>query len=209
MFPFIVSAIIALAYPNPVIMGASRVELSSRSFSLENRYNDSFVNQVFKDNILLTIKYLEGSITQKEDISWEEVEKPFTYELTLEPGETFAFHDTILPEYNGKVVKTTNAHFNYQDGFKTDGLLYGDGVCHLASLLYWAAKDAGLKTVYFANHNFAKINDVPREYGVSIKYMPGDVSGSARQNLYITNDFDKPVSIVFAYDGVDLAIKIY
>ncbi|KKR49985.1 MAG: hypothetical protein UT84_C0016G0014 [Candidatus Curtissbacteria bacterium GW2011_GWA1_40_16] len=190
MLPIVMSVIVAFLPPNQAVLGASRTELASRSFSLENRYDNKFVNDVFKYNILLTVKYMGDS-------------------FTLQPGETFAFHDQVLSEYKEKVVKTTNAHFNYQDGFKSDGLLYGDGVCHLASLLYWAAKDAGLTTFYFANHNFAKINDVPREYGVSIKFMPGDPSGSARQNLYITNDFDVPVTFTFIYDGVNLTIKIY
>lgn len=32
-------------------------EISSHTFSLNNRYGNSFVNNVFKENILLTIKY--------------------------------------------------------------------------------------------------------------------------------------------------------
>lgn len=194
--------------PKPQALGAQTVQISQRSFSLENRYDNEFVNDVFKDNILLTLKYMDGSVKGKEDISWGDVEKPARYEFTLEPGQAFAFHDEILPEYKGKVVKTTNAHFNSTDGFKSDGLLFGDGVCHLASLIYWAAQDAGLNTQSLANHNFAKINDVPREYGVSIRFQPGAEGNSARQNLYIVNSFDKPVTFVFDYDGVDLTVKV-
>ncbi len=198
----------AFSNPNEASLGASRVELAERGFSLENRYNVPSVNTVFKDNILLTLRYLEGSVDEKSDISWEAVEKPFRYEFTLEPGRGFAFHDQILPEYQDEVIKTTNAHFNFQDGFKTDGLLYGDGVCHLASLINWVARDAGLTSIYFANHDFAKINDVPREYGVSIKTVPGQFANSSRQNLYIVNNLDKPVVFVFDYDGTDLTISV-
>ena len=206
MLPFILYVLVALSTPQA--LGASRVELAERHFSLENRYGNEFVNDVFKDNILLTLRYLEGSVDDRGDIVWENVQKPFRYEFTLEPGQGFAFHDQILPEYKDKIVKTTNAHFNFQDGFKTDGLLYGDGVCHLASLIHWAAKDAGLTSVYFANHDFAKINEVPREYGVSIKTVPGEFANSSRQNLYIVNNLDKRVIFAFNYDGADLSVSV-
>jgi vancomycin resistance protein YoaR len=169
--------------PNPQILGASSVALASHSFSLENRYDDKFVNDVFKENILLTVSYM-GS------------------DFTLEPGETFAFDDKILPEYEGKVTKTTGAHFIASEGFKSDGLLVGDGVCHLASLMYWAAKDAGLTAVSPRNHDFAKINDVPREYGVAIHSL------DPFQNLYITNNLDKPVTFVTDTEGTELTVSV-
>ncbi|HET7098678.1 MAG TPA: VanW family protein [Patescibacteria group bacterium] len=175
---------------------------------MENRYNVPSVNQVFKDNILLNLHYLAGTVRGKNDINWENIEKPFNYEFSLKTGETFAFHDQILPEFNKNVVKTTNAHFNSTDGFISDGYLVGDGVCHFASLIYWAAKDAGLTAVSLASHDFAKINEVPREYGVSIKYMPGNLGNSGRQNLYITNNQDVPVTFVFNYDGTNLAVSV-
>lgn len=190
------------------VAGVSVTELASRSFSMEKRYDNKFVSDVFRDNILLTLHYMNGNVTSKKDISWENVQKPFKVEFTLNPGEGFAFQDQILPEYKDKIVKTTNAHFNFDDGFKTDGLLYGDGVCHLASFIYWVAKDAGLEAIHFANHDFAKINEVPREYGVSIRYSPGNFANSARQNLYIINNFDKPVTFVFDYDGVNLKVSV-
>jgi hypothetical protein len=192
----------------PQILGSEAVVLASKSFSLEKRYDNTYVNTVFKDNILLTLHYLEGDIKGKGDISWEAVEAPFNYQFSLAPGEGFAFHDQILPEYENRIVKTTNAHFNYNDGFKSDGYLTGDGVCHLASLIYWAAKDAGLESVYFARHDFAKINEVPKEYGVSIKFDPTSFSNSARQNLYIVNNQDGKVTFTFAYDGTNLSVDV-
>lgn len=182
--------------------------MASHEMSLENRYGDIYVNDVFKDNILLTLRYLEGSVSEADKISWEAVKKPFKYEFSLKPKEEFAFHDTILPEYAGNIVKTTNAHFNYQDGFKSDGYIFGDGVCHLASLLYWVAKDAGLEVVAPTNHNFANVPEVPREYGVSISFRPNEVYRSALQNLYITNNKEVPIDFVFEYDGENLKVGV-
>lgn len=193
---------------SPSVLGASSVVLSSHSFSLEERYDNEFVNGVFKDNILLALRYMNGDVEKKEDIEWDEVVKPFHSEFTLKPGESFAFHDQVLAEYSGSIVKTTNAHFNYTDGFKSDGYLTGDGVCHLASLIYWAAEDAGLSTEFFASHDFAKINEVPKEYGVSIKYDPGNLANGTRQNLYIINSLDKPVSFLFDFDGESLSVSV-
>lgn len=200
--------VLHLAMYQPQVEAASNVVLASRSYSLEDRYDNSFVNGVFKDNILLTLKYLDGSVKGKGDISWPEIEKPFYSEFTLSPGEAFAFHDQILPEYKNSVVKTTNAHFNSDDGFKSDGYLVGDGVCHLASFIHWVALDAGLDSLSLARHDFAKINDVPKEFGVSIKYMPGEFDNSSRQNLYIVNNREKPITFVFNYDGTNLAVSV-
>jgi len=191
----------------PQIFGSPDVVLDTHSFSLENRYGNSFVNGVFKDNILLTLAYLGGTVKTKSDISWNEITSPSYYEFTLESGQGFAFHDQILPQYKESVVKTTNAHFNYSDGFKSDGYLMGDGVCHLASFIYLVAKDAGLSAIAPTDHDFAKIPDVPKEYGVSIYDLPGAFEVSARQNLYITNNLDKPVTFEFNYDGTNLTIS--
>lgn len=152
---------------------------------------------------------MDGNVKSKNDISWEKIEKPFHTEFTLKPGQEFAFHDKILPEYNKNVVKTTNSHFDYEEGFKSDGYLTGDGVCHLASFIYWVAKDAGLNANAPTNHNFAKINDVPKEYGVAIYDMPGSFETSALQNLYISNNKEIPITFSFDYDGKDLTVKIF
>lgn len=182
--------------------------LAKHEFSLAKRYENSFVNQVFKDNILLTMAYLQYDGNVRQPISWSEIYKPFRYILTLQPGETFAFHDSVFPQYQQKPVKkTTKAHFNAQDGFKSDGYLFGDGVCHLASLLNWVAKDAGLKVEAPTNHNFAPIPEVPKEYGVSIYNQPGSDSANATQNLYITNNKQNTVVFMFDYDGEFLHIS--
>lgn len=208
MFPTIASLIILATNPTQAILGASSVELTSHEFSLENRYAVPSVNTVFKDNILLTLNYMDGRVKGKNDINWDEVVTSSHYEFELKPGESFAFHDQVLPEYKDSVVKTTNAHFNATDGFKTDGWLYGDGVCHLASFIHVAAIEAGLKSVSLARHDFAKIPEVDRKNGVSIKYMPGEFANSSRQNLYVTNNQDKSVTFIFKYDGSDLTVEV-
>lgn len=178
--------------------------LAKRTMSLENRYPDAWVNEVFKDNILFTVAYMEKGAKA----NMNQVKKPFTYTFTLKPKESFAFHDDLLADYKSRVVKTTNAHFNAQEGFKSDGYLYGDGVCHLASLMYWVAKDANIKTIAPTNHDFRNIPDVPREFGVSIYSIPGQLGTNSQQNLYITNTLEKPLTFRFEYDGKNLTLAM-
>ena len=182
--------------------------LAQKSMSLENRYADEWVNGVFKDNILLNLAYIRGVVKNANSIEWEQIKKPFKYEMKLKPGEVFAYHDDFLPEFQGKVTRTTNAHFNYADGFKSDGFLMGDGVCHLASLINWAAREAGLDVLSPVFHDFAVIPDIPREYGVSIYSNPMSPGSNSRQNLYIRNNLKNDVVFVFDYNGKDLKISV-
>lgn len=199
LLPFFIQGQPHVANPEPIAV---------REFSLEKRYEDSFVNDVFRDNILLTLKYLTLEEINPKKINFERVRKPFDYKIVLKPRETFAFHDDVLPEFEGKIAKTTNAHFNGQEGFRSSGFLVGDGVCHLASLLYWVAREAGLETFAKVNHNFANIPQVPREYGVSIYAYPGKQYSDQMQNLYITNNRDHQIAFEFAYDGQNLKITV-
>ncbi|MBI4004819.1 VanW family protein [Candidatus Roizmanbacteria bacterium] len=182
--------------------------LSQVKYSLSNRYADTFVNDVFSDNILLTLAYMGGKVKTGNNISWDEVKKTDSTTLLLHPGQTFAFHDNVSEKYKGKIALTTNAHFSSDDGFKSDGWLVGDGVCHLASFMYVAALAAGLETEAPTPHDFAAIEDVPRQYGVSIFYSPNDPSGSALQNLYITNNKTKTIAFVFTYEENSLNIQV-
>jgi len=84
----------------------------------------------------------------------------------------------------------------------------GDGVCHLASLMHWAASDAGLVSVAPTRHDFATIPEVPKEYGVAIYYDPGNDTGNARQNLYIKNDKETPIAFVFSYKNERLRVDV-
>lgn len=199
----------ALISPLVPVAQISKPEvMASREIDMEVRYHAPSVSKIFKENILLNIAYLDGRVTSAKDISWDEVNKPFHSEFTLKPNQSFAFHDSILPQYKDKVVVTTKARFNQQDGFKTDGYLYGDGVCQLASLINWAARDAKLDVEQFTNHDFAVIPEVPRKYGVAIYLDPSNQSASARKNLYVTNNRDKPVTFHFDYSDGKLTISV-
>lgn len=215
MFPILVGTMLALSVLTQPTLSLAIIPQSTQSsviaehdYSLSDRYADSYVNNVFADNILLTLAYLRGTAKDGERVDWTKVTQDYEYSMTLQPGETFAFHDQVLPEYAGKVTFTTNAHFNSLEGFKSDGWLVADGVCHLASFMNMVAKNAGLQVVAPTNHDFANIPEVPREYGTAIFYMPGEKTTSSMQNLYITNTFDTPVTFVFTHKGSSLDIKI-
>lgn len=182
--------------------------LATHKISLDDRYDNAAVNAVFKDNILLNLAYLRGAETSGGKVNWENVRTPFTYDFILKPGETFAFHDQVLDQYSASLTKTTNVHFTADEEFKSDGYLVGDGVCHLASLIYWSAKDSGLNTYAPANHDFAKINEIPKEYGVAIYSNAASKDASTRQNLYITNDKSNPVKFIFDFDGKNLQASV-
>lgn len=181
--------------------------LAKHTFSLADRYGVPSVNEVFKDNILLTLQYMAGNVDTKH-ISWTDVKKPFTYTFTLKPKQTFAFHNEILPQYQASVVKTTNADFSSDQGFVSDGYLVGDGVCHLASFINWTARDAKLDVYAPTRHDFAVIPDVAKEYGVAIYDTPDNQSTSANQNLYITNNQDKPITFTFMYKNNNLQVVV-
>ncbi len=183
--------------------------LASKQISLEKRYSDRYVNDVMKDNILLNIAYMDGRVKKASDINWARIEKPFKAKFRLDPNKTFAYHEDALPEHKTEISLTTKAHFNFQEGFKSDGYLAGDGVCHLASLIYWAAKEAGLDAHAPTNHDFAPIPQIDKIYGVSIYSMPGQTIANAQQNLYVKNNKSEPIELEFSYDGHNLKLSIY
>lgn len=215
MKQLLISAFLAILTLQPVtpalnlmLQPKASTILSSRGISMEDRYHVPSVSQVFKENILLNLSYLDGRVTNAQNINWDEVTKPFHSEFTLEPNQSFAFHDAVLPKYKDSVVVTTKARFNRQDGFKTDGYLYGDGVCQLASLINWAARDANLDVVQFTNHDFAVIPEVPKKYGVAIYLDPSNRSASALKNLYVTNNRSKPITFNFDYVNDVLTVSV-
>lgn len=191
-------------FPKPVLASP----IASEKLSLTNRYPDKYVNDIFRKNILLALLFLksENKPIKDTDISSEAT---YEYSLRLEPSEVFAFHDDVLPKYAGKVTKTTGAHFNYSDGFYFSGMYYGDGVCHLASLMHKAAKEAGLTVEAPTRHDFAVIPDIEPEYGTSIFYTPGSYEANSLQNLYITNSQSEPVNLVFTYSEDQVKFAIY
>ena len=68
--------------------------MASHEMSLENRYGNAYVNDVFKDNILLTLRYLEGSVTEADKISWEAVKGILTIRMGLRA--TAIFLETVF-----------------------------------------------------------------------------------------------------------------
>lgn len=182
--------------------------LASHSMPLNDRYPIESVNTVFKDNILLNLAYLSSDVTSKSDIDWTKVESENEFQITLKPGETFAYHDNLLPKYVTKPAVLGDSHFNATDGYKTDGYLYGDGVCHLASLFNWAASDAGLQVNAPTNHDFMPIPDIPKAYGTAIYYMPGNSNTNAKENLYITNNKDKNVIFNIDYNTDHVTVSV-
>jgi hypothetical protein len=182
--------------------------LAERAFSMDYRYRVQSVSDIFKDNILLNLAYLNGKVTSADQINWSEIQKPFNFKFTLKPNETFAYHNDVLPQYKGKIALTTNTTFGKSDGYKTDGLLYGDGVCQLASLISWAAKDAKLDVLAPSNHDFAVIPEVPKAQGVAIYFDPNNPSKGANQNLYITNNQSKDVDFIFDYQNGVLKVSV-
>ena len=201
------AGILALSTPYTTAKNTSKV-LYQKTYSLANRYSNSYVNSIFEDNILLTIAYMSGKVKSSQDISWENVKNLGTNKLLLKPGQTFAFHDTVLDKYSGKVTATTNAHFGSDQGFKSDGWLVGDGVCHLASFMHVVAKNAGLISEAPTRHDFAKIAEVEKQDGVSIYYTPDNRSSSTLQNLYITNNYPKTIAFVFTKVEDSLNIRV-
>lgn len=211
MFPLLFSAII---FPVLIMQGITshnpqpKHVLAQHEMSLDKRYQNKFVNDVFKDNILLDIAYMAGKIDDPKNINWTTLDKPFHYELVLKPQQTFAFHDALLPQYQNKSVITAPAHFDFEEGFKSDGYLTGDGVCHLASLIDWASRDAGLVVDAPTSHDFANIPEIPKAFGVAIYSEKGDTNTSAQQNLYVTNNKDKPVYLVLDYKNNNLQASV-
>lgn len=186
----------------------SEMPAAQGSLTLENRHADSEINKIFKNNILLTLLYMSGRIKDKSQIDWSEIDKPFEFQIKIEPDQVFAFHDSVIPEYRNKNIIGTNAHFSADEGFLSSGYLYGDGVCHLASLINKTAIQAGLNTKSPINHDFAVIPDIQKEYGVSIYTSPSNPDNSSSQNLYIENNTEKSIILGFNYNGdkIDLSI---
>jgi hypothetical protein len=181
--------------------------LGVRSMSLDHRQANQPLNDIYKDNILLNMAYMRGVVTKGSTVNWDNVRAPFEYEFILQPGQTFAFHDLVSKEYTN-IALTTNSHFGGEEGYKYDGRLYGMGVCHLASVINWAAKDSGLNPVAPTNHDFYAINEIPKEHGVAIYADPSSPSVSAAQNLYITNSKDTAITFKFNFDGDNLKVSV-
>lgn len=156
---------------------------------------------ILADNIRLNLHYFKGDAKDAKNLR-----EPFTFDFTLEPGEVFAYHDQVLAEFKDATIKTQPSHFSNAEGYKTL-TLPGSGVCYLASLINWAASDAGLKVVALVNHDFETIPGVPRKYGTAI-YFDGPTETSRRQNLYMVNNLEQPVTFNFEVTEEEVVLTI-
>ena len=172
--------------------------LAEHFLNLTIRDEDANASQGFADNILLALHYLKGDI-EGPKIDWDRARKLFEVSFTLQPGEVFAFHGNVFPEFANSVV-TMNSEFMTYEGYKSVWGLGGNGVCHLASLMNWVATEAGLEVVALNNHNFAPILGIPKEYGTSIR------SQSPNQNLYIINGLG--YSVVFEFTANSQSVNL-
>ncbi|HLC87514.1 MAG TPA: VanW family protein [Patescibacteria group bacterium] len=192
----------------PFDYAQGKTELGSRSMSLDMRYGYDLPENVYKDNILLNLAYLSGTVKSKSDINWDQLKQPKSIEFSLEPGQRFAYHGLIDPKYQDNVALAVDTNFGAGDGYKFEGGLYGMGVCHLASLIHWAALDAGLESIAPSNHDFYPIPEIPKEYGVAVYNSPDSPAASVRQNLYIKNTLESKVTFKFDFDGDNLRVSV-
>lgn len=178
----------------PKIMARQKLDLTILGYG-------QAATDILADNIRLNLRYFKDDAKEVKNLR-----EPFTFSFTLEPGEVFAYHDQVLAEFKDATIKTQPSHFSNAEGYKTL-TLPGSGVCYLASLINWAASDAGLKVVALVNHDFETIPGVPRQYGTAI-YYDGPTETSRRQNLYVVNNLEKPVIFNFTVSETEVDFSI-
>lgn len=174
--------------------------LASETMDLSNRYSVKSISDGFKENILIVLHYLalQGDSLEDQGVS-----------LIVLPGEVFAFHKNILPEFKQDKIITQESGFLRKEGYVSVAGLQGNGVCHLASLMNLVANEAGLEVTSPVNHNFAQILGIDKKYGTSIYYLPNGGAISQRQNLYIRNNREYPVEFRFSLTENLLTFSIF
>lgn len=183
-----------VAQNQPKILARQKLDLTILGYG-------QAATDILADNIRLNLHYFKGDAKEVKNLR-----EPFTFSFTLEPGEVFAYHDQVLAEFKDATIKTQPSHFSNAEGYKTL-TLPGSGVCYLASLINWAASDAGLKVVALVNHDFETIPGVPRKYGTAI-YFDGPTETSRRQNLYVANNLEKPVTFEFNITETEVRLTV-
>lgn len=222
----VVSTMLIALFSSPPIPAASLILenvnqpilLAQKEMDLTQRQKDRYVNEIFADNILLYLRYLKGdadatvnqqlTTTSQKVMDLAKVREPFTFSFTLVPGEVFAFHPDVLPEFQNKPRRTALTTFKSSEGYRFVAGLWANGVCHIASLINWAAQEAGLKVTAKVNHDFAPIPGVPREFGTAIYYMEGAANANQQQNLYLENTYDFPVTLTFTVTDTKVILTI-
>lgn len=185
-----------------------KVILASETMDLSYRYPVESVSKGFKENILVNLyhfsKINSGVDERGTETNNSQVDVPSNFAITLNPGEVFAFHDKISSEFSKDKVITPNSGYGANDGYILISGLYGNGVCHLATLMNYVAQKAGVEVVALTRHDFAAIPGFDREYGTSISYG----NCPERQNLYIKNNKEYPLDLGFTLAGDNLIFTI-
>jgi len=179
--------------------------LASEYLDLDYRYPVETTSQGFKSNILTSLYYfsrIEAGDSEKDNPNAEN-DVPKLFSIKLNPGEVLAFQDNIPEEYTKYTVKTQKSYYRASEGYNLTAGLWGNGVCHLATLMNWVATEAGLQVNAPTRHDFAKIPGTDPKYGTSISTRSPKV-----QNLYIKNNQGFPVEFKFMILGNMLNLSI-
>lgn len=195
-----------LVFQEPKVLASENLDLSYR-YPVEN------ISMGFRENILVNLYYLGKISSVETDLAstvggdGKKIEPdedyPRLFSFRLNPGEVFAFQDAVLPEYSELKIVTQKSHYKPSEGYNSTAGLYGNGVCHLATLMNWVASEAGLEVKAPTRHDFAKIPGIDPEYGTSISMRSAEL-----QNLYIENNQLFPVEFRFMVFGEILNFSI-
>lgn len=190
------------------LVDKTKLVLSTGRMDLSYRYPIENTSKVFTENVLVNLYHL-SRLNKSEDAQIPQDFKfqenvPASFSLTLQPGEVFAFHDRVLNQYKDSKIIAPEGGYRPQDGYILLGGLYGNGVCHLATLMNYVAQHSGVEVTSLTRHDFAPVPGFDREYGTSIS------TGNApeKQNLYIKNDKEMPLELKFDLQGNELVFTI-
>ncbi len=115
--------------------------------------------------------------------------------VTVQPGQSFSFNQTILPRTSSNGYVTANMIVNkkYVPGI-------GGGICQVSSTLYAAMLNAGLPATERHPHSL-KMDYIPEG-------MDATISGNTL-DLKFTNIFAEPIQIQASADQGTLTVSIY
>lgn len=157
--------------------------LTTRMMSLGNRHLSSEINAIWAKNILLAVSRISPLDAGR-----------------LKEDPTFLGSIQMVPDAEFSFVKEAGPTLTEKDGFLSDGILPGNGVCHLASLINWALEDASISGIEINNvvPHSAPIPGIPNNRAVSI------LSADPKQDLVIKNKGKVTLELVFRYVGANI-----
>lgn len=201
-------AVINTAGQAGTLVEQNKIQLASEKMDLSYRYPVESVSDGFRENILINLYHFsrigaDNDYNGVGDIKPQE-KVPASFIIMLKPGEVFAFHDKINKEYEKDKVIAPKSGYGAKDGYLLISGLYGNGVCHLATLMYKTAEKANIEVNAPTRHDFASIPGFTREEGTAISYG----NCPERQNLYVKNNKPYPVELRFDLSGSDLIFTI-